>query len=136
MITATVTNAAKLAWLESCSGDVFRAALYGPDARISETTGAYTPDGEIRGQGYETGGKILTGYMARLVNGIAIADFEDVSWNPSTLEARYLLIYNDSKPGKPTLQAIDFGKVFSSENGPFTYRFPVPDAQHAMTRIS
>lgn len=101
--------------------DRYRMALYTKAAKISPRTPEYTTAGEVKGPGYDAGGRDIPGWT---VDGDGVIRFEDVVWPNSTIKARGCLIYNDSKPGMPTVAILTFGRDVVSENGPFTVFLP------------
>ncbi len=78
--------------------DEFKMALYGKRAQVSADTAKYTTRGEVRGPGYEAGGKRIGGYVAKFVDGNVVITFnEPVDWTSVTLEVWKTLIYVPSK---------------------------------------
>lgn len=97
-------------------------------------TSAYTPNtdthryrssltNEITGTGYTAGGATLTSPTLNYnsTTDTLTLDAADVSWDPSTLVARYAVIYRDTGTSatSPLLVLIDFGADVSSSTGPF-----------------
>ena len=78
------------------SADTFKIALYTNAASLTNTTDAYTTDGEVVATGYTAGGETLTVTQVPVVNGTnpptAYISFGNVSWT-SALTARGALIY-------------------------------------------
>lgn len=107
----------------------YKAALYTSAAVMSPSeTSAYTPADEVAGVGYVAGGQALTGFIVQLFADVACLDFDDVVWDPSSITARYMLIYDDDLVGKDAVCIIDFGADYTSVNGPFRANLPAPGA--------
>lgn len=103
--------------------DVYRIALYTPDASLGRDTEAYTTKGEVIGQAYGAGGLTLTGRIAQLIDGEATVTWANPVWPTATISARAALIYNYSK-GNRALVVLDLGKLFVSTNGSFMVTLP------------
>lgn len=128
MITQGLTRSFLLEILQGIHqpGDVYRMALYGERAVLSELTTTYTTEGEVIGSpGYDAGGQVLTGYRAVLDGKSATLDFDDPSWPHSSITARGALLYNASRDNRAVV-VIDFGKIFTSTNGSFAVIRPEP----------
>jgi len=128
MIVSSVPAQARLDMLEAAmpAADEYRLALYAPNAALGEGTPAYTPDGEVKGSGYEAGGALLDEHEIGMTDsGDAFLRFGNVSWPIATLRARGALVYNATKPDKPALAVLDFGETVSSTNGPFLVELPM-----------
>lgn len=84
--------------------------------------------GEVVGSGYIAGGKALTGATVAYDGATNVFKFDenDVAWDPSTITARFAVIY-DATPGNPALNPllvyIDFGADVSSVGAAFTVSF-------------
>jgi hypothetical protein len=119
------------------AGDTFKIALYTNAAALTNTTGAYTADGEVVASGYTAGGETLTVSQVPIVNGTnpptAYISFSNVSWT-SALTARGALIYK-SGSGNPTVCVLDFGNDKTSTTT-FTVQFPAVTSTAAIIRIS
>lgn len=104
--------------------------------KVMLCTSAYTPNqdthqykssvtNEVSGTGYTAGGATLSsvtnGYNAS-TNALAF-DAADVSWETSTITARYAVVY-DSTPGtdaaRPLIAYVDFGADVVSSGAAFT----------------
>ncbi len=108
-------------------------ALYTDDAELDPSTMAYTPDGEVMGQGYQAGGKMLEGRKVNIMEGVACLDFMAPVWSIVTLrDVQGGLIYNNSIEGKNSVAVLDFGDVFTAINGPFVARMPEPGSQTSL----
>jgi hypothetical protein len=116
--------------------DAYKIALYTSAAELNRETTAYSADGEVESKnGYEAGGKLLTGFSAQLVDGVAIVDFDDAVWEPMvTIKASGALIYNESR-GNKSVAVLSFKQPASCINGRFTVEFPAPTKETALIRI-
>lgn len=105
--------------------------------KVALLSSTYTPDqdahdywddvsaAEVTGTGYDAGGKTLTtptGSYDGATNVVTL-NADDVTWENSTITARYAVIYNDSgatASDKVLIGYVDFGSDQSSSNGNFT----------------
>jgi hypothetical protein len=129
------TNQAKQDFLRGVHqpGDIYRVALYLQEtANLDKHTKAYTPAGEITGEGYMVGGMALSGFKVGLAGDEAFLDFEDPVWLGSII-ADAALIYNASKENR-ALVTLAFPKATSVE-APWTLLLPAPGPS-ALLRIS
>lgn len=120
-ISACVPNSTKLEDLQLLcpAGHTYKIALYdAAAATLDKTTNVYTAVGEVVGDGYVAGGKVLTNYSAALVNDAAVLDFDDAIWDPSTISADGALLY-DATDGNKVRAVVSFGGKITSTNGPF-----------------
>jgi hypothetical protein len=119
------------------TSDTFKIALYTNAAALTNTTDAYTTDGEVVASGYTAGGEVLTVSQVPIVNGTnpptAYISFNNVTWN-SALTVRGALIYK-SGSGNPTVCVLDFGNDKTSTTT-FTVQFPTANNTSAIIRIS
>lgn len=119
------------------SADTFKIALYTNAASLSNTTNAYTSDGEVVATGYTAGGETLTVSQVPIVNGTnpptAYISFSNVSWS-AAFTARGALIYK-SGSGNPTVCVLDFGNDKTSTTT-FTVQFPAATNTSAIIRIA
>jgi hypothetical protein len=99
--------------------DDYRMALYTDAAILDETTSRYSSAGEAVGQGYEAGGRPLTGIQYGLEDGDAFMVWEDAVWPVATIEADGALVYNASRDDR-AIVVREFGRRVKSINGPFT----------------
>jgi hypothetical protein len=117
-------------------GDTYKAALYTSAATLGASTTAYTATGEVaNGNGYTTGGQTLTGRAVSLDGSTAILDFNNPVWDPATITARTVLIYNSTKANR-AVAVLNFSGDVTSTNGPFTVQFPAPTAADGLIKIA
>ena len=117
-------------------GDVFKLALYTSDANLSAATTAYSTDQEVPDSGeYVAGGGALQNQQTGLDTGVAIVDFDDLSFTGVTLTARGALIYNTSDANKAVC-VLDFGSDKTATSGTFTIQFPAFTSAAAILRIA
>lgn len=106
------------------SGDTYKVALFTDAATLDSSTTAYSSENEVaNGNGYTTGGLILTGFTTGLASTTAYITFSDAQWTNATITARGCLIYNASKDNR-AVAVCDFGANVSSTNGTFTLDLP------------
>ena len=118
------------------SSATFKMALYTSVASLSNGTSVYITSAEVaNGNGYTTGGSIVTVLDVTIDGSIAIVDFNSVSWTSATFTARGCLIYNDTKSDK-TVAVIDFGGDKTATNGTFTVQMPAAAAATAIVRLA
>lgn len=136
MIEQAICNSWKREVLEGIhqKSDAYKIALYVADANLSEATTAYTPEGEVQGDGYTKGGKVLTGFVAVLSGRIAFLDFDDAEWPNASCCCRGALIYNASKQNR-AVAVWNFGEDVTCTNGMLTCPFPPATASAALIRI-
>lgn len=107
--------------------DSYKMAVYDSAASMDpSSTSAYTPANEVVGAGYVAGGVVLTGFIAQLFGAIATLDWDNPVIDPCSISGRYILIYNDTLPGKDAVLIGDLGQDITSVNGPWTPGFPAP----------
>ena len=143
-ITQAIANAFKKQLLEgdqnfsSSSGDVFKLALYTSSATLNSATTSYTTTQEVPASGqYTAGGGALTGQNTSIASGVAIVDFNDLSFTGVTLTARGALIYNTSSAvTNAAVAVLDFGADKTATSGTFTVQFPAATTSAAILRIS
>lgn len=121
--------------LSSDTAQTFKLALYDSSATLNADTTAYSSDNEVSGTGYTAGGEELTVVGTGVSNGVAYADFADVTWSSATFSARGGLIYK-SGSGNPAVAVLDFGDTNAVAGGNFTVEFPTAGATTAVIRIS
>jgi hypothetical protein len=128
----------------STTGNAFKMALYTNTATLTAATTDYTSSttGEHPATGtYTTTGKALVLETSpahpRVPSGTtAVADFQDLTWATSTINAYGALIYNDTQAGKNAVVILDFLGLKASSSGDFVVQFPVADATNAIIRIA
>jgi hypothetical protein len=107
--------------------DTYKMAVYDSSAAMTpSSTLAYDPANEVVGAGYVAGGVPLTGFIAQLFGAIATLDFDNPVIDPCSITGRYILIYNDTLPGKDAVLIGDMGADITSVNGPWSPGFPAP----------
>jgi|SRR5210317_588408 hypothetical protein len=141
-ISQAVANSFKKEILEGVhdlenGGDVFKLGLYTSVATLSSATTSYTTSNEVAASGqYAAGGGVLTGQQVSLATGgVAIADFNDLSFTGVTLTARGALIYNSTE-AKKAVCVLDFGADKTATSGTFTIQFPNFTSSSAILRIA
>jgi len=142
-ITQAVANSFKKELIEgehnfkSSGGDVFKLALYVSTATLNSTTTAYTASGEVSNSGqYTAGGGDLVNVGTSVASGVAITDFNDLSFTGVTLTARGALIYNTSATvTNAAVAVLDFGSDKTATSGTFTIQFPAYTTSAAILRI-
>ena len=119
--------------------DEFKLALYDNTANLSAATTAYPGDstgGQVGDSGeYSQGGGVLQSQQVGLDTGVAIVDFDDLSFTGVTLTARGALIYNTSESNKAVC-VLDFGADKTATSGTFTIQFPAFTSTAAILRIA
>ena len=142
-ITQAIANAFKKQLLEgdanfASGGDKFKLALYTSSATLNSATTAYSATNEVGDSGsYSAGGGDLTGQNTSIASGVAIVDFEDLSFTGVTLTARGALIYNTSSAvTNAAVAVLDFGADKTATSGTFTVQFPAFTTAAAILRIS
>ena len=142
-ITQAVANSFKKELIEgehnfkSSGGDVFKLALYVSTATLNSTTTAYSATGEVSNSGqYTAGGGDLVNVGTSVASGVAITDFNDLSFTGVTLTARGALIYNTSATvANAAVAVLDFGSDKTATSGTFTIQFPAYTTSAAILRI-
>ena len=142
-ITQAVANSFKKEVLEGehtfqfSGGDVFKLALYTSTATLNSTTTAYAATNEVPNSGqYVAGGGSLVkpNPSTSVASGVAIVDFNDLSFTGVTITARGALIYNTSSSNK-AVAVLDFGADKTATSGTFTIQFPNFTTSAAILRI-
>jgi hypothetical protein len=142
-ITQAVANSFKKELIEgehnfkSSGGDVFKLALYVSTATLNSATTAYSATGEVSNSGqYTAGGGDLVNVGTSVASGVAITDFNDLSFTGVTLTARGALIYNTSATvTNAAVAVLDFGSDKTATSGTFTIQFPAYTTSAAILRI-
>ncbi len=142
-ITQAVANSFKKEVLEGehtfqfSGGDVFKLALYTSTATLNSTTTVYASTNEVPDSGqYAAGGGSLVkpNPSTSVASGVAIVDFNDLSFTGVTITARGALIYNTSSSNK-AVAVLDFGADKTATSGTFTIQFPPFTTSAAILRI-
>ena len=142
-ITQAIANSFKKELLEGqhefqFGGDKFKLALYSSSATLNSATTSYTTTGEAGDSGtYTAGGGALVqpNPSTSVSSGVAIVDFNDLSFTGATITARGALIYNTSATNK-AVAVLDFTSDKVSTDGTFTIIFPAFTTSAAILRIS
>lgn len=116
---------------------VFYLALYTDAADLTFNTDSYLQQGEVPTLGgYTAGGKPIIVFPPILSGTTALVEMDDVTWTNATFTARGAMCYNASQPTLPALFVLDFGENRISNAGNFVVRFPGPDPNSAILRIT
>lgn len=93
------------------------------DANEDETWDTLSSTWEVSGDGYDAGGKDLSGcsVVTNDTSDSGVWDADDLTWASSTITARGCVIYKASDDS--LVCAIDFGADKSSSNGDFTIQW-------------
>ena len=142
-ITQAIANSFKKELLEGqhefqFGGDKFKLALYSSSATLNSATTSYTTTQEVGDSGtYSAGGGALVqpNPSTSVASGVAIVDFNDLSFTGATITARGALIYNTSATNK-AVAVLDFTSDKVSTDGTFTIIFPAFITSAAILRIS
>ena len=142
-ITQAIANSFKKELLEGqhefqFGGDKFKLALYSSSATLNSATTSYTTTGQVGDSGsYSAGGGALVqpNPSTSVASGVAIVDFNDLSFTGATITARGALIYNTSASNK-AVAVLDFTSDKISTDGTFTIVFPAFTTSAAILRIS
>ena len=142
-ITQAIANSFKKELLEGqhefqFGGDKFKLALYSSSATLNSATTSYTTTGQVGDSGsYSAGGGALVqpNPSTSVASGVAIVDFNDLSFTGATITARGALIYNTSASNK-AVAVLDFTSDKISTDGTFTIIFPAFTTSAAILRIS
>ena len=142
-ITQAIANSFKKELLEGqhefqFGGDKFKLALYSSSATLNSATTSFTTTGQVGNSGsYTSGGGALVqpNPSTSVASGVAIVDFNDLSFTGATITARGALIYNTSASNK-AVAVLDFTSDKISTSGTFTIIFPAFTTSAAILRIS
>jgi hypothetical protein len=142
-ITQAIANSFKKELLEGqhefqFGGDKFKLALYSSSATLNSATTSFTTTSEVGNSGtYASGGGALVqpNPSTSVASGVAIVDFNDLSFTGATITARGALIYNTSATNK-AVAVLDFTADKVSTDGTFTIVFPAFTTSAAILRIS
>lgn len=120
--------------------DVYKAALIktGHVGDFDAATANYSALGtdEVpNGAGYTTGGQVLTGRDLVEDGDVTILDFSNPTWDPATIAADGMLLYNSTRGGA-ALAVVAFSNApVVSTNGPFVGALPAPTAVTGVVRL-
>ena len=143
-ITQAIANSFKKELLEGehkfqfSGGNKFKLALYSSSATLNSATTSFTTTGQVGNSGtYTSGGGALVqpNPSTSVASGVAIVDFNDLSFTGATITARGALIYNTSASNK-AVAVLDFTSDKISTDGTFTIIFPAFTTSAAILRIS
>jgi hypothetical protein len=147
-ITQAVCNSFKKELLEGdhefqfTGGDTFKLALFVSTATLNSSTTGYSTSGEVSNSGqYTAGGGTLVkpNPSTSVASGVAIVDFNDLSFTGVTITARGALIYNTTMGGgsntTDAVAVLDFGADKTATSGTFTIQFPAFTTAAAILRI-
>jgi len=142
-ITQAIANSFKKQLLEGdhefqFGGDKFKLSLYSSAATLNSATTSFTTTSEVGNSGsYTSGGGALVqpNPSTSVASGVAIVDFNDLSFTAATINARGALIYNTSFSNS-AVAVLDFTSDKISTNGTFTIVFPAFTTSAAILRIS
>jgi hypothetical protein len=144
-ITQAIANSFKKQLLEGdhefqFGGDKFKLSLYSSSATLNSATTSFTTTNEVGNSGsYTSGGGALVqpNPSTSIASGVAIVDFNDLSFTAATINARGALIYNTSSAvTNAAVAVLDFTSDKISTNGTFTIVFPAFTTSAAILRIS
>ena len=105
--------------------DVFKVCLLTSGYTPATTHAGYADlSGEVAdGNGYTTGGQVLTGVVWSRAGGTVTFDADDPQWNTASFTCRYAALYDDTSAGKLLVKCFDFGADKTVSNGAFTISF-------------
>ena len=104
--------------------DIYKIALYTPDADLSATTATYQSLHEIPATGtYRAGGLELEGRHVSWESRGVILTWAPAIWQRTTIRAAFALIYNASRQNR-AIAVIAFEALVQSVNGPFVVDLP------------
>ena len=147
-ITQAVCNSFKKELLEGdhefqfSGGDTFKLALFISTATLNSSTVGYSTSGEVPNSGTcAAGGGTLVkpNPSTSVASGVAIVDFNDLSFTGVTITARGALIYNTTMGGgtntTDAVAVLNFGADKTATSGTFTIQFPAFTTSAAILRI-
>lgn len=117
-IETGVTTRAKIIFLSALLKRPCKLALYTSQASIGPDTRAYTPDGEVRGQGYKAGGILLKNCRVWEDRGSACLTWDSPTFPNASITAAGFMIYC-ADTGEAIFVGA-YGAEYTSSNGPFT----------------
>lgn len=101
----------------------FKAALMSPSFSFNATNSVWADVSSTEitpGNGYASGGKVLTSVSYTQSAGVVTFDFDDPEWlasGGSISNAAYMVIYDDTVAGDPLMFAINFGATLTAVDG-------------------
>lgn len=98
---------------------------YSPDSH-NHTTVLDANSYEIQGENYNAGGKQLENISLTTEEGVTTFEADNIGWPDSTLEFRYLVVYDDTPAAasdKNLLFYADFGQVIKTRNSEFAVKW-------------
>lgn len=110
-------------------------ALLTKQANIDPDTGVFDGTGEIKAQGYTTGGKRLSNFVCGLDDGIAWASWGNPEWTNATIRACGAVIYAKGM-GNKIISVHTFPEEQTSSQGTFRVKMPPPGAAGAVFWLS
>ncbi len=116
------------------STDTFYLALYTNAATLSQTTTAYTTDGEASGGNYAAGGQVVTATVSSATTpsgSVVYVNFSSPAWT-GQITARGALIYKAGANG--AICVLDFGNDKTSSST-FTVQMPANTSSSALIRL-
>ena len=104
--------------------DTIKVALMTSSYVVDKDTNIFSDTHEISATGYTAGGKVLANSVVTQddANDLAKWDADDVVWDPSTITARYAVMYNTTRADS-IIGVYDFLSDMTSSNGPFAVRW-------------
>ena len=127
------------------TGNDFKLALGKSTALVTGTYNASTTsyddltgnsDELANGNGYATGGALLTSITPVLDSSTAVCDFDNYTWTSATFTTSGGIIYNDTASGNPACAVLSFGGDQQVSSGDFQVQFPAAAAATAIIRIA
>ena len=130
-ITTALTNQGKLDCLQGLHqpGHTYKCALIKatPAGTLDKTMQYYSDlgtDEVADGNGYTTGGVVLSNISFAITGDVASIDWDNATWPASTISADGCIIYNDSLANKNVLSVHAFAATVTSSNDLFTATIP------------
>lgn len=131
MIVSGVSKHQLFDFVKSLGEGDCHMALLAKGANYNTNSDVFDGSGEVRAQGYVTGGKRLTNFGCGLDDGIAWASWGNVEWSNASIKAVGAVIYQKGK-GNRIVTVLDFGDEQVSSQGMFRVRMPNPGAANAV----
>lgn len=106
--------------------DTFKVGLltssYSP-AQNTDTKWSDISGDEASGTGYTAGGVAVSSISWSRSSNVITLDFADVSWENSSITARYGALYDDTHTDDPLIVCLDLGSELTSSSGTFAVQF-------------